>query len=103
MKGLRHGNLSSGNTAHVDCPLVLNRQFRLNTCRAQELCEGRGGRPGLPVHNSPYGLRGRKATLNLNLTWSHTELRSCVTVEVAVYNSPYDLCGRKATLNSGAV
>ena len=32
--------------------------------RAQELCESRGGRPGLPVHNSPYGLCGRKATLN---------------------------------------
>ena len=28
--------------------------------RAQELCESRGGRPGLPVHNSPYGLSGRK-------------------------------------------
>ena len=26
----------------------------------------RGGRPGLPVPNSPYGLCGRKATLNLN-------------------------------------
>ena len=24
----------------------------------------RGGRPGLPVPNSPCGLRGRKATLN---------------------------------------
>ena len=32
--------------------------------RAQELCESRGGRPGLPVPNSPYGLCGRKATLN---------------------------------------
>ena len=32
--------------------------------RAQELCEGRGGRPGLPVPNSPYGLCGHKATLN---------------------------------------
>ena len=30
----------------------------------QELCESRGGRPGLPVPNSPYGLYGRKATLN---------------------------------------
>ena len=29
------------------------------------VCEGRGGRPGLPpVPNSPYGLCGRKATLN---------------------------------------
>ena len=32
--------------------------------RAQELCESRGGRPGLPVPNTPYGLCGRKATLN---------------------------------------
>ena len=30
----------------------------------QELCESRGGRPGLPFPNSPYGLCGRKATLN---------------------------------------
>ena len=30
---------------------------------AQELCESRGGRPGLPVHKSPYGLCGCKATL----------------------------------------
>ena len=33
-------------------------------CRARELCESRGGRPELPVPNSPYGLCGRKATLN---------------------------------------
>ena len=31
--------------------------------RAQELCESRGGRPGLPVPNEPYGFCGRKATL----------------------------------------
>ena len=30
-----------------------------------ELCESRGGRPGLAVHNSPYGLCGSKAALNL--------------------------------------
>ena len=68
--------------------------------RAQELCESRGGRPGLPVLNSPYGLCGHKATLNCNMT----ELRSCVKVEVGrpgfpVLNSPYGLCGHKATLN----
>ena len=34
--------------------------------RAQELCESRGGRPGLPVPNGPYGLCGRKATWNLS-------------------------------------
>ena len=61
------------------------------TLIAQELCESRGGRPGLPVPSSPYGLCGRKATLNLR----------CVKVEVAVpdSNSPCGLCGRKATLN----
>ena len=30
---------------------------------AQELSESRGGRPGFPVPNSPYGLCGREATL----------------------------------------
>ena len=36
--------------------------------RAQELCESRGGRPAppLPVPDIPYGLCGRKATLNWN-------------------------------------
>ena len=38
----------------------------LQHLRAQELCKNRGGRPGLPVPNSPYGHRGRKATLTLN-------------------------------------
>ena len=52
-----------------------------------------------PVPNKPYGLCGRKATLNCSIS----ELRSCVKVEVAVLgsrvpNSPYGLCGRKATL-----
>ena len=51
--------------------------------RAQELCESRGGRPGVPVPNSAYGLCGREATLNVD--W--TELRSCVRVEVAVLGS----------------
>ena len=30
---------------------------------AEELCESRGGRPGLLVPNSPYGLCGRNATV----------------------------------------
>ena len=37
----------------------------------QELCESSGGRPGLPVPNGPYGLCGRKATLNLD--WEEEE------------------------------
>ena len=32
-------------------------------CQNEKLSEGRGGRPGLSVPNSPYGLYGRKATL----------------------------------------
>ena len=54
--------------------------------RAQELCESRGGRPGLSVPNSPYGLCGRKATMNLN--HCSKELGSCVKVEVAILGSP---------------
>ena len=74
--------------------------------RAQELCESRGGRPGFPVPDSPYGLCGRKATLNLN-----SELGSCVKVEMAVLGSlsltvlmvdpvpskPCGFCGREAS------
>ena len=39
--------------------------------KAQELCESRGGRSGLPVPNSPYGLCGRKAALNLDDSFSN--------------------------------
>ena len=39
------------------------RTMHVRSVRAHELCESRGGRPGLPVPNSPYGLCGRKATL----------------------------------------
>ena len=37
----------------------------LATIRVQELCESRGGLPGLSyLINKPYGFYGRKATLN---------------------------------------
>ena len=53
--------------------------------RVQELCESRGGRPGLLAPNSSYGLCGRKATLNSN---SPTlKARSCVKVEMDVLGS----------------
>ena len=42
------------------------QQQQQNLDRAQELCESRGGRPGLPVPNSLCGLCGRKRTLNMN-------------------------------------
>ena len=51
--------------------------------RAQELCESRGGRPGLPHPNIPYGLCGHKLSLKEN-----TDHRSCVKVEVAVLVYP---------------
>ena len=57
------------------------------SCKVQELCESRGGRPGLPVPNGPYGLCGHEATLNMNKV-KHSELRSCVKDEVDVLGSP---------------
>ena len=33
--------------------------------RVRGLCESRGGRPGLPVLNKPYGFSGRKATVDV--------------------------------------
>ena len=45
--------------------MSVNSPFRLGKpVRAQELCESRGGRPGLPVPNKPHGFCGRKASLN---------------------------------------
>ena len=35
---------------------------RFPECAAQELCESRGGRPGLPVPNNPYSLSRWEAT-----------------------------------------
>ena len=37
------------------------QHLKLSVLSARELCESRGGRPGLPAPNSPYGLCGRKA------------------------------------------
>ena len=48
--------------------------FTFLAIRAHELCESRGGRPGLPVPDSPYGLCEHKATLNLNLLLDITGL-----------------------------
>ena len=48
------------------CSTSKFKSLRSSLHRAQGLCESRGGCPGLPVCNSPYGLCGRKATLNFN-------------------------------------
>ena len=44
-------------------------RYCTNTSRAQALCESQGSHPGLPVPNSPYGLCGHKATLNVTNTF----------------------------------
>ena len=78
---------------------TLNEELRF---RAQELCESRGGRPGLPVPNSPFDLRsGRKTTLNEELRFRAQELCESRSSRpgLPVSNSAYDLCVRKATLN----
>ena len=52
-------------TVSCGCKATLNlNQIYI---RAQELCESRGGRPGLPVPGSQYGVSKRKAILNLLL------------------------------------
>ena len=50
------------------CHAVISKYWHTvpHTLRAQELCESRGGRAGLPVPNKPYGLCGRHAIPNLN-------------------------------------
>ena len=65
--------------------------------RAQELCESRGGRQGLPVPNSLYGPCGLKATLK-NRAQELCESRGG-RHGLPVPNSPDGLCRRKATLN----
>ena len=66
------------------------------------MCESRGGRPGLPVPNSPYGLRGRKATLNERVEdFRVQELCQSRGGRPGLHRS-YSLRGRKATLNKRA-
>ena len=60
-----------------DCPIYSESQAPPPCSdKAQELCESRGGRPGLPVPNKPDGFRGHKATLErkICLNRSYTRL-----------------------------
>ena len=65
--------------------IIINVKQHLNVGRHrdQELCRSRGGRPGLPVANSPYGLCGRKATFK---HWNHRAQKLC-EIRVAVLGS----------------
>ena len=54
-----------GSTSLIVLMVIVDVKQYWTTCvRAQELCEGRGGRPGLPAPDSPYGLCRHKATLS---------------------------------------
>ena len=57
-----HGNT---HTRTIWSPIAIWNTVIHSTVRARALCESLGGRPGFPVANSPHGLCGRKAALNL--------------------------------------
>ena len=54
--------------------------------------------PGLPVPNSPYGLRGRKTTLNRHRAQELCESGGGRPGPLPIPNSAYGLRGRNATL-----
>ena len=66
---------------------------------AQEVCESRDGRPGLPVASSLYGLCGRKATLSDEFRAQELCENRGGRARLPVANSPYSLCGPKAAWN----
>ena len=64
-----HTHTHTHTDTHVDSPFPFRNErtalYKVNGgVGVQELCESGGGRPGLPVPNSPYSVRDRKATLN---------------------------------------
>ena len=76
---------------------VLQKQQGQPYLRAQELCESRGGRPGLSVPNSPYGLCRRAATLKLN--WSDTVCRFQGFIELLI--KPYEVSQTLSSMKAG--
>ena len=62
--------------------------------RAQEVCESRGGRPGLNVPDSSKGLCGRIATLNLKLLYTRSPdiCGTGVTESLVRASDPYLCC-----------
>ena len=56
-----------------------NTKIMLRRC----VSESRGGRPGLPVPNKPYGVCGRKATLNHEPVSDTQNLHCCFVYKYA--------------------
>ena len=54
------------------------------------LCESRGGRPGLPDPNGPYGLCGRTATLNTEASRSYKRWPATLGENTALCDLPTD-------------
>ena len=64
-------------TGHYYTSQLTTNSAKKHSKRTQKLCDSRGGCPVLPVHNSLWGLCGRKATVNVNLnqtTEAHSPL-----------------------------
>ena len=55
-----------GSPSLISLMVSVDVKQHLKKLRAQEVCESRDGRPGLPVPKSLRNLCGSKATLNLN-------------------------------------
>ena len=49
---------------YSELPMTQKASKDFRSFQSSGVCESRGSRPGLPVPDSPYGLRGREATLN---------------------------------------
>ena len=62
--GPLHGFTSQDIKPHIIITLCTDPLTFPSSTTVQERCESEGGRPGLPVPNSPCGVCGRKATLN---------------------------------------
>ena len=68
----------------------------LSEFSAQELCEGQGGCPRLPVPHGSYGHCGRKAALSLNMNFqdsSVTELLMFLLLYMLVCISVFSWLG----------
>ena len=68
----------------MDVPSAQTPGRKVLPLQSSELCESGGGRPGLPVPNSPYGLCGCKATLNLFLL-NNADFHTNVNIDTIFY------------------
>ena len=75
-----------------------HKRRRSPTRQSSELCESRGGRPGVPVPNKPYGFYGSKAPWKKKAYQAELCESRSGRHGRPVPNKPYGFCARKATL-----